>query len=124
MQELDFINVILKSVFNETVSGYQDLKEMETSALVEIGNIGISSYINSLSAFAGMDVSLSVPAFCINMVGAMVMVPMAEYGYETNKIMLLDGEFWCGGQEVTSKLLLVPEVASLGEMLKRLGVHK
>jgi len=124
LQELDFINAILKSVFGRTVGGYEELGEIETSALVEIGNIGISSYINSLAAFAGMDVQLSVPAFCINMAGAMVSVPMAEYGYESNKIMMLDGNFHCGGQAVSSKLLLVPEIGSLSELLCRLGVNK
>ena len=124
LQELDFINVILESVFSKKVGSYEELGEMETSALVEIGNIGISSYINSLTAFAGMDVQLSVPAFCINMAGAMISVPMAEIGYESNKVMLLDGTFWCGGNEVSSKLLLVPDVASLNELLVRLGVGK
>jgi chemotaxis protein CheC len=124
LQELDFINVILKSVFNKTVDSYEKLEELDISALVEIGNIGISSYINSLASFAGMDVQLSVPALCINMAGAMVTVPMAEYGYETNKMMLLDGNFWCGGNEVSSKLLLAPEITSLNDMLERLGVSK
>ena len=124
LQELDFINAILKSVFDVTVDDYNELGEMEISALVEIGNIGISSYINSLTAFVGMDVQLSVPAFCINMAGAMITVPMATFGYESNKTLLLDGEFWCAGREVSSKLLLVPDVGSLSELLKRLGVDK
>ena len=124
LQELDFINVVLKSIFNKTLDNYEELNEMDTSALVEIGNIGISSYINSLTSFAGMDVQLSVPAFCINMTGAMITVPMATFGYESNKIMMLDGEFWCGGKEVSSKILLVPDVQSLDELLVRLGVGK
>jgi len=123
LQELDFINVVLSSVFGKTIGAYEELGEMETSALIEIGNIGISSYINSLTAFVGMDVNLSVPAFTINMAGAMISVPMATFGYETNKIMLLDGNFRSGGQAVSSKLLLVPDVNSLNELLKRLGVH-
>ena len=122
LQELDFINVVMSSVFGKIVDGYEELGEMETSALIEIGNIGISSYINSLTSFVGMDVLLSVPAFCINMAGAMISVPKATFGYETNKIMLLDGNFRCGGQMVSSKLLLVPDVASLNELLRRLGV--
>jgi hypothetical protein len=47
---------------------------------------------------------------------------MATLGYESNKIMVLDGNFKCGGQLVSSKLLLVPDVASLSELLRRLGV--
>lgn len=122
LQELDFINVVLQSVLGETSKDYESLTEMETSALVEVGNIGISSYMNSLAAFAGMDVSLSVPAFCVNMAGAIVAVPMAAFGYQTNRIMILDGNFKCGGQEVSSKLLLAPDVSSLNELLQRLGV--
>jgi len=122
LQELDFINVVMSSVFGKMIGGYEELGEMETSALVEIGNIGISSYINSLTSFAKMDVHLSVPAFCINMAGAMITVPMTTFGYETNKIMVLDGNFKCAGQLVSSKLLLVPDVASLNKLLERLGV--
>jgi chemotaxis protein CheC len=124
LQELNFINLILESVFSKKIGDYGELGEMETSALIEIGNIGISSYINSLTAFAGMDVQLSVPAFNVNMAGAMISVPMAEIGYESNKMMLLDGTFWCSGNEVSSKLLLVPDVNSLNELLIRLGVEK
>ena len=124
LQELDFINIVLDSVFKKTIDNYGELGEMETSALIEIGNIGISSYINSLAAFVRMDVQLSVPAFCINMTGAMITVPMTVLGYESNKLMLLDGNFRCGGQAVSSKLLLVPDVDSLGVLLRRLGVSK
>ena len=122
LQELDFINIILESVFGKTVKNYDEIQEMETSALVEIGNIGISSYINSLTSFVGMEVQLSVPALCINMAGAMITVPMATFGYETNNIMLLDGDFKVSGHAVSSKLLLVPDVKSLHELLRRLGL--
>jgi len=122
LQELDFINVVLKSVLNEAVGDYDQLTELETSALVEVGNIGISSYMNSLASFVGMKIRLSVPSLCINMAGAIITVPMTAMGYESNKILMLDGNFKCGGKQVSSKLLLVPDVASLTELLNRLGV--
>ena len=122
LQELDFINIVLESVLSRTVEAYEQLSEMEISALVEIGNIGISSYMNSLAAFAGMSIQLSVPAFCINMAGAIISVPMATLGYETDEIMLLDGNFKCGGHAVSSKLLLSPDISSLDKLLHRLGV--
>ena len=122
LQELDFINIVLESVLSRQVEDYGQLSEMEISALVEIGNIGISSYMNSLASFADMSIQLSVPAFCINMAGAIITVPMAALGYETNEMMLLDGNFKCGGHAVSSKLLLAPDIASLSRLLHKLGV--
>jgi len=122
LQEMDFINVALDSVLHETISSYDQLNELSQSALVEIGNIMISTYMNALSSLAGLEVSLSVPAMCINMAGGILSVPMVELGYETDKIMMLDGSFSCDGQEVSSKLLMMPDFKSLNYMLDRLGV--
>jgi len=123
LQELDFINIVLKSVLDKTVNHYDELQELEISALVEIGNIGISSYMNSLAMFAGMSIQLSVPSFCINMAGAIISVPMAALGYESNRMMILDGNFKCSGHQVSSKLLLAPDVVTLDNLLNRLGME-
>lgn len=122
LQEKDFINVALDSVLHETIQSYDQLTELSQSALVEIGNIMISTYMNALSSLASIEVSLSVPAMCINMAGSILSVPMVEFGYETDKIMMLDGSFSCDGQEVSSKLLMMPDFKSLNFMLDRLGV--
>ena len=122
LQQLDFINVILDGVLKESVSDYSELTEIELSALTEVGNITMSSYLNALSEMAGIEFSLSVPAVCVNMAGSLLSVPMAEYGYHTDKIMILEGNFVCDNREVSSKLLLVPDIESLKFILTRLGV--
>lgn len=122
LQQLDFINVILESVLNRSVCDYRELNEMDRSALTEIGNIVISSYMNAFTTLTGLDISLSVPAMCLNMAGGILTVPIAEYGYDTNKIMIMEGEFKCDGKRVESKLLVAPDVESLRVILKKLGV--
>lgn len=123
IQQLDFINLILGSVLQQDVKDYNELTEMESSALIEIGNIIICSYMNAISSLANIDISLSVPSMCVNMAGAVLSVPMVEYGYETDKMMTLEGSFVCDGYRVQSKLLLVPDVASLKYLLRKLGVE-
>ena len=123
VQELDFINVVLQSVLHKDISDYSELTEMEVSALVEIGNIIISSYMTALTRLLGVQVNLSVPGHCINMAGGILTVPMAEFGYCSDKILIMDGNFICGGQETSSKMLLVPDVASLNFLLEKLGVY-
>ena len=69
VQKLDFVNQVLEAVLGRTVETYMGLHEMECSALIEVGNIMISTFINALSGFAGVNVELTVPAFTVDMVG-------------------------------------------------------
>ena len=122
LQQLDLVNLMLEQVFTKKVEDFSQLGELETSALVEIGNIMISSYISAISKLTGINVNLSVPAMAVNMLGGIMSVPMVEFGHQTDKIMTIGGKFVVDGQEVYSNLLLMPDVESLNHILKKLGV--
>ena len=76
VQQLEFVNLVLSSMLGCQIDSYEHLGELEHSALVEIGNIMISTFINALSGLAGVDVNLTVPAFAVDMQGAILAVPM------------------------------------------------
>lgn len=120
VMKMEFINSVLTHVLQKTVTDYSELGEMEMSALTEVGNIIISNYILSLSKLADMDISLSVPGFAINMLGAIMTVPMAELGYESNKLMMIRGKCVIGGEHVESNLLMLPDIRSLNFLMNRL----
>lgn len=122
-QKLDFINLILQAVCNETIEDYPMLNNFEASALVEIGNIIISSYTNALSKLTGLTINMSVPGIAVNMLGAIMVAPMAELGYQTDKVMMIEGKFICGGRELSSNLLMMPEMDSLNVLLEKLGIN-
>ena len=98
------------------------LGEMERSALIEVGNIMISTFINALSGLADLDIDLTVPAFTVDMQGAIMAVPMAEYGGQSDYIMTIGGNFLCNGNQVPCRLLLSPDIRSLNFLLGKLGV--
>ena len=122
VQPLDFVNLALDSMLGMTVTDYAQLSEMENSVLVEMGNIMISTFINAMSGLAGLDISVTVPAFTVDMQGAILAVPMAEYGGQTDYIMTIGGNFVCDGKEVPCRLLLSPDIRSLNFLLRKLGV--
>lgn len=122
VQKLDFVNLVLKSMMGKEVEDYFGLQEMESSALVEVGNIMISTFINALTGLAGFDVELSVPAFTVDMQGAIMSVPMAAYGGQSNYIMTIGGKFICNGAEVPCRLMMSPDIRSLEFLLRKLGV--
>lgn len=122
VQPLDFVNLALESTHNETVESYSQLTELENSMLVEMGNIMISTFINAMSSLAGLDITVTVPAFAVDMQGAILAVPMAEYGGQSDYIMTIGGNFVCDGKEVPCRLLLSPDIRSLNFLLRKLGV--
>lgn len=123
IQDLKFINIVLKNLMSEEIEDYDQMGEMEISAIIEIGNIIISSYINSLTSLVGISAKLSVPGISTNMLGAILSVPMVEFGYETDKIMTIGGSLVCDDQEIGGNLILVPEMESLNNLFEKLGIQ-
>lgn len=122
LQSLEYINVIISNVMGKTVSDFSELDEIDVSALCEIGNIMISSYVNAISGMTGMKLDLSPPAISVNMLGAIMSVPMTEFGYEADKLVLIDGTVMFDNQPVESNLIMMPDISSLNTILKMLGV--
>lgn len=123
IQTLEVINLMLESLLGTKVENYDDMDEMQLSAITEIGNILMGSYVNAIADMTGMTVNMSVPAVSINMMGALITVPMATYCYEADKIMMIEGKFSFDGTMHKDNLLLIPDVESLTRILTRLGVY-
>ena len=122
VQQLDFVNLVLESMLGRGVQDYMGLHEMECSVLIEVGNIMISTFINALSGLANIGINLTVPAFTVDMQGAIMTVPMAEFGGQSDYIMTIGGNFVCENKQVPCRLLLSPDVHSLNFLLRKLGV--
>ncbi len=123
VQQLEFTNLVLKSMLGKTVSDYIELGDMEKSVLTEVGNIMISTFINALSSLADVNIEVTVPAFTVDMQGAILTVPMAEYGGQSDYIMTIGGEYLYEGKTVPCQLLLSPDIRSLNTLLRKLGVN-
>ena len=122
VQQLDFVKLVAESMLNEQIESYEQIGEMERSALTEVGNIMISTFINALTGLAGIDIDLTVPAFTVDMQGAIMAVPMAMYGGQSDYIMTIGGDFVCNGKQIPCRLLLSPDIRSLNFLLRKLGV--
>jgi chemotaxis protein CheC len=120
--KLDFINEVLSSVMQKEIEDYYQLNVLETSALEEIGNIIISSYVNAMSTLSEVTINLSVPDIAVNMLGGILSVPMVEFGYQTDKMMMISGQFVIGGKVLHSDLLMMPDIESLNFLMEKLGI--
>lgn len=121
--KMDFINTVLSELLKEKISDYNQLNVIELSALEEIANIIISSYVNAMSTLTGVTINLSVPATAVNMLGGILSVPMTEFGYMTDKLMFIDGKFFVNDLELKNHLLMMPDIDSLNFLMEKLGVR-
>ena len=119
---LDFANTVLERVIGEAYNGFEEMDQLAYSALTEIGNIIICSYINAFSQLVNVDIDLSVPSATVNMLGAILTVPIAEYGYDTDKLMYCNADFVMDGKQLSAWLLMLPDIPSLNNILEKLGV--
>lgn len=121
--EEKFTKEILQTLLGESVSFESKLSEMELSAISEIGNILIASYINAIASMTGLYINISVPAVAIDMVGALLSVPGLEMSPISEDIIFVEGVLLDLDQAVSSNILLVPTINSLSIMMARLGIE-
>ena len=99
----------------------EDLDEIGTSALKEIGNIITGDYLNSLSSLTNLKIFPSVPDLTIDMAGAILSVPAIEFGTLGDKILLIQTQF-TDDCELDGFFILVPDLESYGKILGALGI--
>ena len=114
--KLDLANVVLEKLIGRRYDSFEQMDELDYSALEEVGNIIICSYVNAFTQLVGVEIDLSVPSSTLNMLGGILTVPMAEYGYETDKLMYINAEFIMDGRKLSDGLLLLPDIDSLNSI--------
>lgn len=120
VMKMELVNDIIGRLLNRHIDDYAQLEKMDISALNEVGNIMISSYVNAMSGLAGVDIALSVPEIAVNMLGGILSVPMAAFGYQTDKLMMIRGKFVLDNVQLDSDLLMLPNIDSLNYLMKKL----
>lgn len=99
------------------------MDEADFSAVTEMGNIMGGSYLNALAALAGFTVSMDVPSMKVDMMGAIMNVPMIEFSEVGDKVLFIDDGFIIDGVNINSSIILIPEMESLDILMKKLGVN-
>lgn len=117
----NFANMLLMSLLGEDMS-LEKIDEMGYSAIQEMSNIMAASYINAISAMTGLTIDMSVPAMCVDMLGAILSVPAIHYANISDKIIFISDEFSSEDVHTPNHILLIPDVDSLEKIMTNLGI--
>lgn len=95
--------------------------EMAHSALREVGNIMVSSFVIALTQFSGIRLQPSIPALAIDMIGAMIDAVILEEGSVDDNILIIDTKL-SGNEKMEGKFLFIPGEGSLDRLLGVFGI--
>ena len=96
--------------------------EYGESALMEIGNIVGSSYINALAGMTGMSIEPTPPSIATDMLAAIVESVLATRAHAGDVALLLDSDLTVEGEDCSVSFLLVPDQGGVEQLLARLGL--
>lgn len=95
--------------------------EMAQSALQEVGNIMVSSFLIALTSFSGIPLQPSVPALAVDMVGAIFEGIMLEDGTLDDNVLFIDTQM-SGIPQIEGQFIFLPNEGSMKKLLGALGV--
>lgn len=119
----EFVHLILNSLLGTELHSFEEISEMDMSALSEIGNIMVSSYVNSISTLTEMTIDISVPSLNIDMSGALLDAVTAEFSEAADRVIFIKEKYFVHDETVYSHMLLLPSTTSLKILLKRFGLE-
>lgn len=101
---------------------YVDFDHMDRSALKEVGNILMSSYISSVSTLTGLDIRTSPPDICVDMVGSVLSLPISVLGQIGDKALIIDSKFNDDNRPIDGFILFVADEISFINIFEALGI--
>lgn len=114
---------LLKSLIPDTILDFYKLSQLQQSALMELGNILSGAYLSALADFSHMHMYLSVPRLAVDMVEAMLSIPLAKIGYHSDYALLIHARFF---EESSNRgyIIFLPDPNSAEKMMEIFGVGK
>lgn len=99
-----------------------DDQAMSDSALKELANILVNSFLNSVTKLLDVHLLTSIPLLTRDMFGAIVSSVYMENGIYDETVLILKNEFFYMGERMEASLYFVPTPGVLNQLFSRLGV--
>ena len=99
-----------------------EFDHMDKSALKEVGNILMSSYISSIGTLTNLKLRTEPPAICVDMAGAVLSLPISELGQIGDKALIIDSKFLDNEKPINGFFLFVTDEMSYEQIFKVLGI--
>jgi len=108
---------------NMTFSNVSEQKEIEKSALMELGNILANSYLNAIAEMMDIKILLSIPYYSSDMLGAVIDFMLIEIAKFTDYALLLNTVIESPEIKIAGNFIIFPERESFEKIFKNVGIE-
>jgi len=116
-------DVALKIISGLIGEEQEQITELGSSALCEIGNIISSSFMNAIAELTKLEVRPSVPAVALDMMAAILSTTFIESGQFDEYVLDLETNFLQENEKIRGHFYYIPMPGSLEKILNSLGVN-
>ena len=116
----NIVFLIVDLLMRRPLGTTKEFGENEQSALKEIGNILISSYMNAIAKLMGLNSVPSVPALAVDMVEAVFQTVSAEIAETGSEALLIETDMVEETAKIQATVFLIPDEESMRKILKAL----
>jgi len=94
------------------------MNEMDESALLEVGNIMVSAFLDATAELLGFIMIPSPPALSLDMAHAAMSSLIAQMGEEIDEVLLFSTELVCEEHKIDSDIIMLPETTTLAKIIE------
>jgi len=107
---------------NTDLSSENMFTDFDLSAVKEIGNILIGSYLSSLEAITGLKIRSTVPVMAVDMAGAILSFPAIVNSREHDDILRIESQFEGEDLSINGHIMMISNSESYQIIRQKLGV--
>lgn len=107
-----------------TPDSVEEVSEFHASALMEIGNIIVSSFLNAISDMTGFSLNSTPPMMSIEMAGAILEAILAEATYTNQVALLIQTHIIDEVGGIDGFFVYLPTLDGLNLLFDRLGIKE
>lgn len=101
----------------------REINEMALSALEELGNVMVTSYLNALSKMTDLLMAPSVPGVAVDMAGAVWQSVLAG-AQVINEVTVIRTEFFADGEAIEGNIIFLPDDDDFRKIAHLLGLEE
>lgn len=119
------VQLLLKQQFGEDNVPKDLPQELSDSALTEVGNIILSSFLNAINLLIGTQHQISVPGVAHDMLSSVIDVVASIFGQMGEMALLVNTELrveGVGSAPVSGNIIMLPDPDALEMLLRKLQV--
>ena len=96
--------------------------ELDMSAMKEIGNIIVSSYIGAMASMTGFSIRVTEPFATIDMAASILSVPVSDVGRYGDNVLFMESYITCDGDKLGGHFIMLPSLESYDKIMSVFGM--